>query len=119
VSLNGSNILDYTHKMGSVDEIHAGFTPYRWALEMPVGGSVFSPANAISASGGTAQITYVMLVSGGNGSDYSVCHDAWAGWLGTGPAGVAVFGYEGSCVPNLHSSIRSMGYLTVSGQTRW
>ena len=98
VSLNGSEIADDTHKMGPVDEIYAGFTPYRWALEMPVGGSVFSPTHAISASGSTARITYVMLVSGGTGSDYSVCHDAWAGWLATVPTGVAVFGYEAGCV---------------------
>jgi PKD repeat protein len=61
---------------------------------MPQGGGVFSPTHPIPASGGTARIVYTMVVSEGTGSDYSLGHDAWAGWLTTTPTGTAVFGYQ-------------------------
>ena len=61
---------------------------------MPQGEGVFSPTHAIPASGGTARIVYTMIVSGGTGSDYSIGHDAWAGWLETVPNGTAIFGYQ-------------------------
>ena len=95
VSVNGSSIADYTYGQGYADEIYPGFTPHRWALEMPQGDGVFSPTHPISASGGTAQIVYTMIVNGGTGSDYSIGHEAWAGWLQTVPTGTAVFGYLG------------------------
>ena len=94
VSVSGSPIVDYTYGQGYADEIYTGFTPHRWALEMPQGGGVFSPTHPIPASGGTARIVYTMIVSGGTGSDYSFGHDAWAGWLTTSPVGTAVFGYQ-------------------------
>ena len=94
VSVGGSPIVDYTYGQGYADEIYTGFTPHRWALEMPQGGGVFSPTHPIPASGGTARIVYTMIVSGGTGSDYSLGRDAWAGWLTATPAGTAVFGYQ-------------------------
>lgn len=95
VSVNGSLIVDYTYEQDYTTEIYTGFTPHRWALEMPQGNGVFSPTHTISASGGTACIVYTMVVSGGNGSDYSLGHDGWAGWLETPVTGTAVFGYQG------------------------
>ena len=61
---------------------------------MPQGGGAFSPTHPIPASGGAARIVYTMIVSGGIGSDYSIGHEAWAGWLTTTPTGTAVFGYQ-------------------------
>jgi PKD repeat protein len=94
VSVNGSPVADYVYSQGYADEVYIGFTPHRWALEMPQGDGVFSPTHSIPASGSTAQIVYTMIVSGGTGSDYSLGHDAWAGWLTTTPSGTAVFGYQ-------------------------
>jgi PKD repeat protein len=94
VSVSGSPIVDYTYGQGYANEIYTGFTPHRWALEMPQGEGVFSPTHPIPASGGTARIVYTMIVSGGTGSDYAIGHEAWAGWLTTTPTGTAVFGYQ-------------------------
>jgi len=94
VSVSGSPIADYTYGQGYADEIYTGFTPRRWAFELPQGEGVFSPTHPIPASGGTARIVYTMVVSGGTGSDYSLRRDAWAGWLTTTPTGTAVFGYQ-------------------------
>lgn len=94
VSVNGTPVADYTYGQGYADEIYTGFTPHRWALELPQGSGIFSPTHPIPASGGTAQIIYTMVVSGGSGSDYSLGHDGWAGWLETDPTGTAVFGYQ-------------------------
>ena len=94
VTVNGSPIADYTYGQGYADEVYTGFTPHRWALEMPQGDGVFSPTHPISASSGTAQIVYTMIVSGGTGSDYAIGYEAWAGWLETVPTGTAVFGYQ-------------------------
>jgi uncharacterized repeat protein (TIGR01451 family) len=93
-SVSGSPIVGYTYGQGHANEICTGFTPHRWALELPQGEGVFSPTHPIPASGGTAQIVYTVIVSGGTSSDYSIAHDAWAGWLTTAPAGTAVFGYQ-------------------------
>lgn len=93
VSVNGSSITDYSYEQGSAGEIYTGCTPSRWALETPQGEGVFSPIHSIAASGGTARIVYTMIVTGGTGSDYSLGHDAWAGWLETS-TGTAVFGYQ-------------------------
>ena len=92
VLVNGSSIADYTYGQGYADEIYTGFTPHRWALEAPQGDGAFSPIHPVSASGGTARIVYTMIV--GSGSDYSIGHEAWAGWLETTPTGTAVFGYQ-------------------------
>ncbi len=94
VSVNGSLIADYSYEQGAEDEIYTTFTPRRWALEIPQGGGAFSPTHPILASGGTAQIVYAMIVSGGISSDYSIGQDVWAGWLATVPTGTAVFGYQ-------------------------
>ena len=94
VSVNGSPIVDYVHSQGWADEVYTGLMPHRWALEMPQGGEVFSPTHPITPSGGTAQIAYTMIVSGGIGSDYAIGREAWAGWLTTVPTGTAVFGYR-------------------------
>lgn len=94
VLVNGLPIVDYAYGQGTSDEVYAGFTPHRWALEMPEGGGVFSPNHSIPASGATAQITYTMLVSGGVGSDYAADQEGWAAWLETSPVGTAVFGYQ-------------------------
>jgi PKD repeat protein len=94
VSVNGSSIADYTYGQGYTGEVYTDSIPHRWALEMPQGDGVFSPAHSIPASGGTARIVYTMIVSGGTGSDYSIGYDAWAGWLETTPNGTAIFGYE-------------------------
>jgi uncharacterized repeat protein (TIGR01451 family) len=94
VSVNGSPIADYTSGQGYAGEIYTGFTPHRWALENPQGDGAFSPTHPIPASGGTARIVYTMIVSEGTGSDYSIGHEAWAGWLETAHTGTAVFGYH-------------------------
>jgi uncharacterized repeat protein (TIGR01451 family) len=94
VSLGGSPIADYAYEQGYTAEIYPAFVPHRWALELPQGGGAFSPTHAIPAPGGTAQIVYTMIVSGGSGDDYAIGYDAWAGWLQTVPTGTAVFGYQ-------------------------
>ena len=94
VSVNEVPIGDYTYGQGAANEIYTGFTPHRWTLEMPQGGGVFSPTHAIAATGGTAQIVYTMMVSGGAGGDYAPGQEGWAGWLTTASVGTAVFGYE-------------------------
>jgi PKD repeat protein len=94
VSLGGSPIADYAYEQGCAAQIYTDLTPHRWALELPQDGGVFSPTHAIPAPGGTAQIVYTMIVSGGSGSDYTIGYDAWAGWLQTVPTGTAVFGYQ-------------------------
>ncbi len=94
VSVEGTSIEDYDYEQGSADDIYTGLTPHRWALEVPQGDGVFSPTHPITASGGTAQVIYRMIVNGGTGSDYSAERDAWAGWLDTSPTGTAVFGYQ-------------------------
>lgn len=93
VSVNGLPITDHTYAPGYAGEIYAGFTPHRWALEMPQGEGAFFPEHPVAASGGTVQIVYTLLVSGGTGSGYSVDTMGWAGWLETTPTGTAVFGY--------------------------
>ena len=95
VAVNRALIEDYVYGQGYASQIYAGFTPHRWALEVPQGNVVLSPTHPISASGGTAQITYTMLVSGSTGGDYIVGYETWAGWLETAPAGTAVFGHLG------------------------
>jgi PKD repeat protein len=102
VSVNGSPIADYTYGQGYASEVYPGCTPHRWALELPQGDGVFSPTHPISASGGTAQIVYTLIVSGGTGSDYSIGYEAWAGWLET-ITGTAVFGYETVTAPPLQA----------------
>jgi uncharacterized repeat protein (TIGR01451 family) len=95
VAVNDELIEDYTYGQGYASQIYAGFTPHRWALEMPHGSGVFSPTHPISASGGVAQITYTMIVSGSTGGDYVIGYETWAGWLETTPTGTAVFGHLG------------------------
>jgi len=94
VSVSGLAVADYTYERGNADEIYASFSPHRWSLEIPQGDGAFSPPHPIPGSGGTARIVYTMVVSDGAGSDYSLGHEAWAGWLETTPTGTAVFGYE-------------------------
>jgi len=94
VTVNGSAIADYSYEQGNTGEVYTGSTPHRWALEVPQGGGAFSPTHPIPGTGGTARIVYTMIVSEGSGSDYSLGHQAWAGWLETTPTGTAVFGYE-------------------------
>ena len=98
VTVNGSSIVDHSFEQGYPGEICTGCTPSRWALETPQGGGVFSAAHPIPASGSTARIAYRMTVAGGTGSDYSLEHGAWAGWLETSP-GMAVFGYQDVAAP--------------------
>jgi PKD repeat protein len=93
-TVDGAPIADYAYGEGDADEIYAGFTPSRWALELPQGAGLFSPTHPIPASGGAARIVYTMLVSAGTGDDYATEHDGWAGWLETQPTGTAVFGYQ-------------------------
>jgi uncharacterized repeat protein (TIGR01451 family) len=95
VTVNGSLVVDYVYRQGYPDQVYTGFTPHRWALEVPQGDGAFSPTHPISASIGTAQITYTMIVSGGMGSDYTIGYEAWTGWLETDSPGTAVFGYLG------------------------
>jgi uncharacterized repeat protein (TIGR01451 family) len=95
VAVNRALVEDYAYRQGYASQIYAGFTPHRWALEMPQGSPVFSPTHPIPASGGTAQITYTMIVSGSTGGDYVVGYETWAGWLETASAGTAVFGHLG------------------------
>jgi hypothetical protein len=99
VSVDGAPIADYAYREGDADEVDTGFTPSRWALELPQGAGLFSPTHPIPASGGTARIVYTMLVSPGTGDDYAIEHDGWAGWLETQPAGTAVFGYQDIVYP--------------------
>ena len=93
ISVNGSQITDYTYKPSYAGAVYTGFTSHRWALEMPQGDGIFSPIHPVLASGGTARIVYTIVVSGGIGSDYSAEYGGWAGWLETTPTGTAVFGY--------------------------
>jgi hypothetical protein len=93
ISVSGSPIADYTYKQSYAGAVYTGFTPHRWALEMPQGDGIFSPIHPVLASGGTARIVYTLVVSGGIGSGYSVEYGGWAGWLETTPTGTAVFGY--------------------------
>jgi uncharacterized repeat protein (TIGR01451 family) len=93
ISVNGSLVTDYTYTQSYAGAIYTGFTPHRWALEMPQGDGIFSPTHPVPASGGTVRIVYTMVVSGGIGSEYSVEYEGWAGWLETTPIGTAVFGY--------------------------
>jgi uncharacterized repeat protein (TIGR01451 family) len=95
VAVNGSPIEDYVYGQGYAGQIYTGFTPHRWALELPWGSDVFSPTHPISASGGTALLTYTMVVSGSIGGDYVIGYEAWAGWLETVSDGTAVFGHLG------------------------
>jgi uncharacterized repeat protein (TIGR01451 family) len=95
IAVDHALIEDYAYAQGYAGQIYAGFTPHRWALEMPQGGGVLSPTHPVPASGGTAQITYTMLVSGSTGGDYVIGYETWAGWLETAPAGTAVFGHLG------------------------
>jgi uncharacterized repeat protein (TIGR01451 family) len=98
-AVDGTPIADYAYEEGDADEIYTGFTPSRWALELPQGAGLFSPTHPIPASGGTARIVYTMLVSPGTGDDYAINHDGWAGWLETEPIGTAVFGYQDIVTP--------------------
>lgn len=93
-SVDGVPVSDSIFAQGAQDEIVAGFTPSRWALEVPQGDDVFSPTHPISADGGTAQIVYTMILNGGVGSDYHLDHHGWAGWLTSEPTGTAVYGYQ-------------------------
>ena len=95
VAVNGSPVEDFVIGRGYPDQVYPGFTPHRWVLEVPQGDGVFSPTHPISASIGTAQITYAMVVSGSTGSDYVLGYEAWAGWLETVSDGNAVFGHLG------------------------
>jgi uncharacterized repeat protein (TIGR01451 family) len=95
VGVNHASVEDYVYGRGYAGQIYTGFTPHRWALEIPQGSGVFSPTHPISASGGTAQITYTMIVSGSTGGDYIIGYETWAGWLETTFVGTAVFGHLG------------------------
>jgi hypothetical protein len=95
VLVDGVPLADYFHGVGVSDQIYEGFTPHRWALELPQGGGVFSPTHPIPAAGGAAHVIYAIEVSGGMGSDYLAGQEGWAGWLAGEPTGVGIFGYEG------------------------
>ena len=64
VVVDGIPVADYAYEMGSQDQVQDGFTPHRWALEVPQGGGVFSPTHPILAGGGTARIVYAMIKGG-------------------------------------------------------